>query len=101
MSDPVSITVCVCTVCFFGYRQYMVAIPAVLEAGAETKFCVNLLQPFETLVMTVTLVSQEKNTTLLKETYNTEFHTCIDFKVSSPDVQNTRLQILLTFGGIL
>ncbi|XP_044209159.1 alpha-2-macroglobulin-like [Thunnus albacares] len=72
--------------------QYMVAIPAVLEAGAETKFCVNLLQPFETLVMTVTLVSQEKNTTLLKETYNTEFHTCIDFK--APEVQNKEVQKL-------
>ncbi|XP_067450040.1 alpha-2-macroglobulin-like [Thunnus thynnus] len=72
--------------------QYMVAIPAVLEAGAETKFCVNLLQPNETLVMTVTLVSQEKNTTLLKETYNTEFHTCIDFK--APEVQNKEVQKL-------
>uniref|UniRef100_A0A671U9I5 Alpha-2-macroglobulin-like n=1 Tax=Sparus aurata TaxID=8175 RepID=A0A671U9I5_SPAAU len=60
----------VSTVCVYvpDCRQYMVAIPAVLEAGAKTKFCVSLLQPNETLVMTVTLVSQEKITTLLQKT---------------------------------
>ena len=62
----------------------MVAIPAVLEAGAETKFCVSLLQPNETLVMTVTLMSSEKNTTLLKETYSTEHLNCRSFKVKIP-----------------
>ncbi len=63
----------------------MVAIPAVLEAGAETKFCASLLQPNENLVMTVTLVSQEKNTTLLQKTSSKEFHTCTQFKVSPRD----------------
>ena len=75
----------VSTVCVYvpDCRQYMVAIPAVLEAGAKTKFCASLLQPNETLVMTVTLVSQEKNTTLLQKTSSTEFHDCIQFEVSS------------------
>ena len=63
----------------------MVAIPAVLEAGAKTTFCVSLLQPNETLVMTVTLVSQEKITTLLYKTSSQEFHDCIQFEVSSPN----------------
>uniref|UniRef100_A0A7N8XPS2 Alpha-2-macroglobulin-like n=1 Tax=Mastacembelus armatus TaxID=205130 RepID=A0A7N8XPS2_9TELE len=40
--------------------SYMVAVPAVLEAGAETKFCASLLQPNETLVMTVSLTSEER-----------------------------------------
>ncbi|XP_008296528.1 alpha-2-macroglobulin-like [Stegastes partitus] len=66
--------------------QYMVAIPAVLEAGAETKFCASLLKPSETLITTVTLMSKETNTTLLEKTSNTEFHTCIQFQV--PLVQN-------------
>ncbi|XP_035857586.1 alpha-2-macroglobulin-like isoform X4 [Sander lucioperca] len=61
--------------------QYMVAIPAILESGAETKVCASLLQPSETLEMSVTLMSQEKNTTLLKETSSKEFHTCTEFKV--------------------
>lgn len=66
----------------FVCRQYMVAIPAILEAGAETKFCASLLQPNETLVMTVTLMSQEENTILLQKTSSEEFHTCVPFKVS-------------------
>ncbi|XP_028274575.1 alpha-2-macroglobulin-like [Parambassis ranga] len=70
--------------------QYMVAIPAVLEAGAETKFCASLLQPTESLLMTVTLRSQEKNTTLFTQTSSKEFHTCFQFQV--PLVQNEAVQ---------
>ncbi|XP_070762049.1 alpha-2-macroglobulin-like [Enoplosus armatus] len=72
--------------------HYMLAIPAVLEAGAETKFCASLLQPNETLVLTVTLKSQEQNTTLLQKTSNAEFHTCVQFK--APLVQNEEVQKL-------
>uniref|UniRef100_A0A8P4K0N6 Alpha-2-macroglobulin n=1 Tax=Dicentrarchus labrax TaxID=13489 RepID=A0A8P4K0N6_DICLA len=72
--------------------QYMVAIPAVLEAGAETKFCASLLQPNETLVMTVTLMSQEKNTTLLQKTSSEAFHSCEQFQ--APLVQNEVVQTL-------
>ncbi|XP_074542611.1 alpha-2-macroglobulin-like protein 1 [Halichoeres trimaculatus] len=60
--------------------QYMVAIPAVLEAGAETSFCASLLKPNETLVMTVTLRSQDQTLTLMEETSSQEFHTCIKFQ---------------------
>uniref|UniRef100_A0A7N9B1K8 Alpha-2-macroglobulin-like n=1 Tax=Mastacembelus armatus TaxID=205130 RepID=A0A7N9B1K8_9TELE len=60
---------------------YMVAVPAVLEAGAETKFCASLLQPNETLVMTVSLTSEGNNSTLLKQTSSEEFHICARFKV--------------------
>ncbi|XP_044057401.1 alpha-2-macroglobulin-like [Siniperca chuatsi] len=72
--------------------QYMVAIPAVLEAGAETKVCASLLQPNETLIMSVTLMSQEHNIALLKETSSIEFHTCTQFK--APLVQNEVVQKL-------
>uniref|UniRef100_A0AAZ1WXR9 Alpha-2-macroglobulin-like n=1 Tax=Oreochromis aureus TaxID=47969 RepID=A0AAZ1WXR9_OREAU len=60
--------------------QYLVAIPAVIEAGAEAKFCATLRQPSGTLVMTVTLMSREKNTTLFTHTSNEEFQTCVQFK---------------------
>ena len=63
----------------------MVTIPAVVEAGAETKFCASLVQPNEILVMTVTLMSKNKNTTLLEKTSGTEFHTCVQFQVTSQD----------------
>lgn len=68
--------------CLFDCRQYMVAIPAVLEAGADARFCASLMQPNETVVMTVVMMSAEKNTTVLKETSSEAFHKCIDFKVS-------------------
>ncbi|XP_069003493.1 alpha-2-macroglobulin-like [Embiotoca jacksoni] len=70
--------------------QYMVAVPAVLEAGADTKFCASLRQPNETLVMTVTLMSKEKNTILLIHSSSEEFRTCAEFKV--PLVQNEEVQ---------
>ncbi|XP_030601192.1 alpha-2-macroglobulin-like isoform X2 [Archocentrus centrarchus] len=70
--------------------QYLVAIPAVIEAGAETRFCATLRQPSETLVMTVTLRSREKNTTLLTHTSNEAFQTCTQFK--APLVQNREVQ---------
>ncbi|XP_075938143.1 alpha-2-macroglobulin-like [Anarhichas minor] len=76
--------------------QYMVAIPATLEAGAEAKFCASLLQPNETLVMTVTLKSSEANATLLTRTSNTEFHMCTEFKVPSrpnEEVQNFEVEV--------
>ncbi|XP_035770105.1 alpha-2-macroglobulin-like [Neolamprologus brichardi] len=69
--------------------QYLVAIPAVIEAGAETKFCASLLQPSETVVMTVTLMSREENTTLLTHTSNEEFHTCTQFK--APSVEGEKI----------
>lgn len=68
----------------------MVAIPAVLEAGAETKFCASLLQATETLAMTVTLMSKEKNTTLFTKTSSKEFHICSQFKV--PSVKSEEVQ---------
>ncbi|XP_039643075.1 alpha-2-macroglobulin-like isoform X2 [Perca fluviatilis] len=70
--------------------QYMVAIPAILESGAETRFCASLLEPSETLEMSVTLMSEEANTTLLEKTSSVEFHTCIEFKV--PLVQDEVVQ---------
>uniref|UniRef100_A0A667Z6B7 Alpha-2-macroglobulin bait region domain-containing protein n=1 Tax=Myripristis murdjan TaxID=586833 RepID=A0A667Z6B7_9TELE len=72
--------------------HYMVAIPAVLEAGADTQFCASLLQPNETLLMTITLTSQAENRTLLTEKADTDLHTCVKFKV--PMVQNQEVRNL-------
>ncbi|XP_069004470.1 alpha-2-macroglobulin-like [Embiotoca jacksoni] len=69
---------------------YMVTIPAVLEAGAQTKFCTSLLQANKILVMTVSLVSKNKKTILLQETSDTQFHTCTEFQV--PLVQDEEVQ---------
>ncbi|MED6232881.1 hypothetical protein ATANTOWER_003723 [Ataeniobius toweri] len=70
--------------------HFMVAIPAVLESGAETKFCASLKEHNETLLMRVTLVSQHINTTLLEKTSTAEFNECFKFQV--PLVQNEEVQ---------
>uniref|UniRef100_A0A3B3UR21 Macroglobulin domain-containing protein n=1 Tax=Poecilia latipinna TaxID=48699 RepID=A0A3B3UR21_9TELE len=84
---------CLCeSVC----RYYMVTIPAVLEAGAQTKFCASLLEPNGTLTMTVTLKSGEKNTTLYEKTSSEEFHECIQFQVplvKHKEVQKLEVQV--------
>ncbi|XP_054901641.1 alpha-2-macroglobulin-like [Poeciliopsis prolifica] len=70
--------------------HYMVVIPAVLESGAETKFCASLLQPTESLLMTVTLVSQHSNVTLLEKTSSTEFNECFQFQVPTVKIGNVQ-----------
>ena len=60
----------------------MVAIPAVIQAGSETKLCASLLQPKETLVMTISLIGDEQSKILLQESSDQEFHRCFQFQVS-------------------
>uniref|UniRef100_A0A3Q0RUH5 Alpha-2-macroglobulin bait region domain-containing protein n=1 Tax=Amphilophus citrinellus TaxID=61819 RepID=A0A3Q0RUH5_AMPCI len=67
-------SLCVC-------RQYFVAVPAVLEAGAETKFCVNVLKLTSPVVVNVTLIAAKSQSLLTLQTCMLDVHTCIDFKV--------------------
>ena len=64
-----------------GCRQFMVAVPAVIEAGRESRLCVSLLQPNETLAMTVALDFNDKKTVLFEKSSDTEFHQCAVFQV--------------------
>ncbi|XP_041668406.1 alpha-2-macroglobulin-like [Cheilinus undulatus] len=66
--------------------QYLVAVPGVLEAGTEAKYCLSLLQPDEPLVITITLVSTGVETILLNTSSPVEFHQCYVFQV--PMVKN-------------
>ncbi|XP_032446213.1 alpha-2-macroglobulin-like isoform X1 [Xiphophorus hellerii] len=66
--------------------HYMVTMPAILEAGAQTKLCAILMEPNETLTMTVTLALQEQNIILHEKTSGKEFLECIQFQV--PSVEN-------------
>ncbi|XP_030600178.1 alpha-2-macroglobulin-like protein 1 [Archocentrus centrarchus] len=61
--------------------QYFVAVPAVLEAGAETKFCVNVLKLTSPVVVNVTLIAAKSQSLLTLQTCMLDVHTCIDFKV--------------------
>uniref|UniRef100_A0AAZ1XW31 Alpha-2-macroglobulin bait region domain-containing protein n=1 Tax=Oreochromis aureus TaxID=47969 RepID=A0AAZ1XW31_OREAU len=84
-----------CCMCDAVCSQYLVAIPAVIEAGAEAKFCATLRQPSGTLVMTVTLKSREKNTTLFTHTSNEAFQTCVQFKAPlvQKEVQDFQVEV--------
>ncbi|XP_070982364.1 alpha-2-macroglobulin-like isoform X2 [Oncorhynchus clarkii lewisi] len=75
---------------------YMVAIPAVIQAGSETKLCASLLQPKETLVMTISLIGDEQSKILLQESSDQEFHRCFQFQapqVESSKVQNFKVEV--------
>uniref|UniRef100_A0A8C8CQ92 Alpha-2-macroglobulin-like n=1 Tax=Oncorhynchus tshawytscha TaxID=74940 RepID=A0A8C8CQ92_ONCTS len=69
---------------------YMVAIPAVIQAGSEAKLCASLLQPNETLVMTISLIVDEQSKILLQESSDQEFHRCFQFQ--APQVENDQVQ---------
>uniref|UniRef100_A0AAZ1WZZ9 Alpha-2-macroglobulin bait region domain-containing protein n=1 Tax=Oreochromis aureus TaxID=47969 RepID=A0AAZ1WZZ9_OREAU len=57
--------------------------------------CATLRQPSGTLVMTVTLKSREKNTTLFTHTSNEAFQTCVQFKAPlvQKEVQHFQVEV--------
>ncbi|XP_038129371.1 alpha-2-macroglobulin-like [Cyprinodon tularosa] len=69
--------------------HYMVTIPAILEAGTETKFCASLIDPSETLTMTVSMRSDQNHSVLYERTSREEFLECIQFQV--PLLENEKV----------
>uniref|UniRef100_H3DA36 Alpha-2-macroglobulin n=1 Tax=Tetraodon nigroviridis TaxID=99883 RepID=H3DA36_TETNG len=63
--------------------QYMLAVPAILEAGEESKFCISFLEPNETMTVTVSLKSKDFNTTLMQMVSKQDFHECRSFEAPS------------------
>ncbi|KAL6471079.1 hypothetical protein MHYP_G00197290 [Metynnis hypsauchen] len=59
---------------------FMVTFPAVIESGSEATLCTSLLKPNETLQLTIYLVHDNQNRTLLQERVEEEFHRCSKFK---------------------
>ncbi|XP_029570810.1 alpha-2-macroglobulin-like isoform X3 [Salmo trutta] len=75
---------------------YMVAIPAVIQAGSEAKLCASLLQSNETLVMTISLIANKQIKILLQESSDKEFHRCFQFQaphVERVNVQNFKVKV--------
>ncbi|KAL6471066.1 hypothetical protein MHYP_G00197160 [Metynnis hypsauchen] len=64
----------------FTVTHFMVMFPAVIESGSEATLCTTLLKPNETLQMTIYLVHDNQNRTLLQERVEEEFHRCSQFK---------------------
>ncbi|XP_030632007.1 alpha-2-macroglobulin-like [Chanos chanos] len=59
---------------------FLVTYPAVIQPGTESKLCASLLQPKETVIMTVYLVNNDQNRTLIQERTQEEFHRCFNFQ---------------------
>uniref|UniRef100_A0A3B4CL94 Uncharacterized protein n=1 Tax=Pygocentrus nattereri TaxID=42514 RepID=A0A3B4CL94_PYGNA len=75
---------------------FMVTFPAVIESGSEATLCTSLLKPNETLQMTIYLVHDNQNRTLLQETVEEEFRRCSKFKapqVEGESVQEIRVDV--------
>nr|XP_057935129.1 alpha-2-macroglobulin-like isoform X2 [Doryrhamphus excisus] len=80
--------------------HYLVGIPATLEAGADTSFCVSLLQPTEILTMTVSLNSGKVNQTLFREASSEHFHKCVSFKVPLPNGDEEVQELAVEVQGV-
>ncbi|KAL7848748.1 hypothetical protein SRHO_G00203710 [Serrasalmus rhombeus] len=75
---------------------FMVTFPAVIESGSEATLCTSLLKPNETLQLTVYLVHENQNRTLVQETVEEDFHHCSQFKapqVEGESVQQIRVEV--------
>ncbi|CAB1344316.1 unnamed protein product [Coregonus sp. 'balchen'] len=67
-----------------------------IQAGSEAKLCASLLQPNETLVMTISLMADGQNNILLHKSSDQEFHRCFQFQaphVKSDKVQNFKVEV--------
>ncbi|XP_077468386.1 alpha-2-macroglobulin-like [Stigmatopora argus] len=81
--------------------SYLVGFPAILEGGSETSFCASLLQPIETMTMTVFLNSKEENKTLFKEESSKDFHKCHRFMVPVPKENDEVRQMVVEVKGAM
>ncbi|XP_061924564.1 alpha-2-macroglobulin-like [Entelurus aequoreus] len=79
--------------------HYLVGIPTILEAGADTNFCVSLLQVNDLLTMTVSLNSKEANIILFNEASSEHFHKCISFKVPLPNSNEEIRELVVEVKG--
>ncbi|XP_043114437.1 alpha-2-macroglobulin-like [Puntigrus tetrazona] len=76
--------------------SFMVTFPAVIQSGSEAKLCASLLNPNESLVMSIYLVHDDQSTLLLQEKVEEEFHRCFNFKaplVEAESVQKIKVDL--------
>ncbi|XP_065137345.1 alpha-2-macroglobulin isoform X2 [Paramisgurnus dabryanus] len=64
---------------------FMVTFPAVIKSGSQAKLCVSIMKLTESVLLTIDLVHENQNKTLLQvETVN-ELHRCHDFQAPMLD----------------
>ncbi|KAK7883159.1 hypothetical protein WMY93_029333 [Mugilogobius chulae] len=74
--------------------QYMVAVPAILESGAQVKFCASLMKPNETLVMTEFHVCHEFMAPVVPKEHIMDFHVVVQGRTFySVEVRKVMIQV--------
>ncbi|XP_057183547.1 alpha-2-macroglobulin-like, partial [Triplophysa rosa] len=63
----------------------MVTFPALIKSGLQARLCVSLLQPTESVQLTIDLVHNDQNQTLLQMSTVHELHHCLDFQAPTFD----------------
>uniref|UniRef100_A0AAY4ACX4 Alpha-2-macroglobulin-like protein 1 n=1 Tax=Denticeps clupeoides TaxID=299321 RepID=A0AAY4ACX4_9TELE len=76
----------------FNPLSFIVTFPAVIDSGSQTKICASLLQPNETLTMSISLVHLGQSILLHRETSDNVFHHCFDFQ--APVVEDLMVQLI-------
>ncbi|ROJ08811.1 Pregnancy zone protein [Anabarilius grahami] len=75
----------------------MVTFPAVIESGSDAKLCATLLNPQESLTMTVSLLDDKNGITkLVQQSSSMPLHRCFSFKapqVNGESVQNLKVEV--------
>ncbi|ROI16513.1 Alpha-2-macroglobulin-like protein 1 [Anabarilius grahami] len=76
---------------------FMVTFPAVIESGSDAKLCATLLNPQESLTMTVSLLDDKNRITkLVQQSSLMPLHRCFSFKaplVDGESVQNLKVEV--------
>ncbi|XP_048061395.1 LOW QUALITY PROTEIN: alpha-1-inhibitor 3-like [Megalobrama amblycephala] len=76
---------------------FMVTFPAVIESGSDAKLCATLLNPQESLTVTVSLLDDKNGITkLVQQSSSMPLHRCFSFKAPQVDgesVQNLKVEV--------
>ncbi|XP_048013066.1 pregnancy zone protein-like isoform X2 [Megalobrama amblycephala] len=76
---------------------FMVTFPAVIESGSDAKLCATLLNPQESLTVTVSLLDDKNGITkLVQQSSLMPLHRCFSFKaprVDGESVQNLKVEV--------
>ncbi|XP_052429368.1 alpha-2-macroglobulin [Carassius gibelio] len=80
--------------------SFLVTFSAVIESCSNAELCASLLKPNESLTMTIFLVDDKNQTTLLaQQRSSTEFHRCFCFQAPRVDVEELVQKVRVVLQG--
>ncbi|XP_043082107.1 alpha-2-macroglobulin-like protein 1 [Puntigrus tetrazona] len=80
--------------------SFLVSFPALIESGSDAKLCASLLNPNESLTITMFLVDEKNVTTQLgQQRSSTTFHSCFSFQAPLVDGELVQKLRVILQGG--